>query len=420
MTCKEAIRFSLPVASALDLVVDLPLVELEQDPYPFYRWMREECPIAYVPETGRVWLLTWDLCRAAGVNDTVFGPTKEAHEHVYGRPNVMSLTGADHRVLRDAANAPVRPNQVTRMYEPHLRATTNTYLDRIRARGAADATVEIFEPLAQRVIGDVLGFSTVDDATLSRWFHTLAEYLVDYGRDPDLAQRTHHVKDEIRGFVQDRVPALTAAPDHTALSHLLHDGMPEGQVRALDDILPTVGVLIVGGFQEPAHLIASTLYGLLSNREQAELVIADPTAWTRPAIEEGLRWLPPFGMTEKLTTQDVVLGGVLIPAGTEIALVIGSANRDPERFARPDDFDIRRTDQGHVSFGFGSHFCIGHTVARALGQVALEETFATLPGLRLDPDRPALVQGWQTRAPKSLPVRWDTATEPRRGTAAGD
>jgi cytochrome P450 len=219
------------------------------------------------------------------------------------------------------------------------------------------------------------------------------------------------VKDEIRLFVQGLVPELTARPDHTALSHLLHDGMPEGQVRSLDDILPTVGVLIVGGFQEPAHLIASTLYGLLLNPDQAELISADPTTWTRPAIEEGLRWLPPFGMTEKLTTADVVLGGILIPAGTEIALVIGSANRDPQRFDRPDDFDIRRTDQGHVSFGFGSHFCIGHSVARALGQVALEETFATLPGLRLDPDQPALVQGWQTRAPKSLPVRWDTGPD---------
>ena len=158
--------------------------------------------------------------------------------------------------------------------------------------------------------------------------------------------------------------------------------MPAGEIRPIEEVLPTVGVAIVGGFQEPAHLVASTLYGLLTHPDQAQLVIEDPETWARPAIEEGLRWLSPFGMTEKLTTQDVLLAGVRIPAGTEVSLVIGSANRDPARFERPEAFDITRTDQGNLSFGFGSHFCIGHHVARALGEVMLTETFATLPGLQ--------------------------------------
>lgn len=407
MIDRTALKISHPVETAFDIVADIPLSDLEDDPYPFYVWMREECPVVYVPETGRVWLMTWELVKAAGTNDAVFGPTIKAHEHVYGRGNVMSLTGAQHRVIRNAANHPVRPKQVNRYYETGIRANAQKYLRDARPRGEADATGDIFEPLSQRVVGDVLGFSDVEDAVLGRWFHALAAYLVDYGRDAAVAEQSRVVKAEIREYLDGRVPQLAANPDHTALSHLLHDGMAEGELRPIEEILPTIGVLIVGGFQEPAHLIASTLYGLLTHPGQAQLLVDDPVRWARPAIEEALRWLSPFGMTEKLTTEDIRIGGVLIPAGTEVAMVIGSANHDPARFERPDEFDIARTDQDNVSFGFGSHFCIGHNVARALGEVVIAETFQTLPNLRLDPGNPPVVHGWLTRAPKSLPVRWD-------------
>jgi len=396
-----------PVKTALDIVVDIPLAELEEDPYPFYVWMREECPVAYVPETGRVWIATWDLCQEAGVNDAVFGPSSQASEDAYGAGNLMTLTGPEHRVIRNAAYAPVRPRAVKEYYESGIRATAQRYLRDVRGRGAADATLEIFEPIAQRVVGDVLGFDEVDDETLGRWFHALGELYVDYGRDPGVAENGRAVKAEIRAYLEHRLPRLLVEPDNTALSRLMHDGMPDGHVRSAGEILPTVNVLIVGGFQEPAHLVASTLYGLLTNPEQLQQALSDPAAWSRPAIEEGLRWLPPFGMTEKRTTQDVPVGGVLIPAGTEIALVIGSANRDPERFDRPDEFDIDRGDQGNMAFGFGSHFCIGHQLTRAFGEVVLAETLETLPNLRLDPERAPAVRGWTIRAPKPLPVCWD-------------
>ena len=406
MAERYPVKRSEPVETALDIVVDIPLAELEADPYPYYVWMRDECPIVYVPETGRVWVLTWDLCREAGANDAVFGPTKAAHEQVYGKGNVMSLTGEPHRVIRNAVRAPVQPKQIAGYYESRVRGSTLRYLDEIRPSGQADATVEIFERICQRVVGDALGFGDLDDATLTRWFHVLADYLVDYGRDADLAERVLVVKGEIAQYVRARATELAAQPDGSALSHLLHDSMPEGQIRSVDEILPTVGVSIVGGFQEPAHLVSSTLYGLLTHPDQLQLVAEDPATWARPAIEEGLRWLSPFGMTEKLTTQDVVLGGVRISADTEVALVIGSANRDPARFDHPEAFDITRSDQGNLSFGFGAHFCVGHHLARALGEVILTETLAKLPDIRLDPDRPAMVSGWQARAPKPLPVTW--------------
>ena len=161
--------------------------------------------------------------------------------------------------------------------------------------------------------------------------------------------------------------------------------MPEGATRSIGEIIGDVGVMIVGGFQEPAHGAANSLHGLFTRPDQVARFAADPSAWSTPAVEEGLRWLAPFGMTEKLTTTDVSVGAVRLPAGTEGALVLGSANRDETRFGDPDVFDLDRPRQSHASFGYGVHFCLGHYVARQLERVMLEEMFARLPNL--DPIR---------------------------------
>jgi aromatic O-demethylase, cytochrome P450 subunit len=101
------------------------------------------------------------------------------------------------------------------------------------------------------------------------------------------------------------------------------------------------------------------------------------------------------------------MDGKLIPAATEIALVIGSANRDERRFDDPDAFDLTRGRLNTFAFGFGAHFCVGHYVARQVAQVSVEELFRRLPGLRLDPERAPVVHGWFVRAAKTLPVVWD-------------
>jgi cytochrome P450 len=112
-------------------------------------------------------------------------------------------------------------------------------------------------------------------------------------------------------------------------------------------------------------------------------------------------------MTEKVMRIDAELGGLRFEAGTEVALMIGSANRDPLRFADPDTFDLDRAERGHVAFGYGTHFCVGHAIARTLGQVVIEEMLARLPGLRVDPDDPPYVHGWAVRGAKRLPLVWD-------------
>lgn len=392
---------------ATEVVVNARLTDIELDPYPLYAWMRRECPVAWVPETERLWVTTWDLCRKAGENDTVFGPTKEVFELVYGRPNVMSLTGEAHREARAPLDARFRPRAVTGYVDSVLRRTAVRYIDAIRERGSAEINGELLEPISLRAVGEVLGFSDVDDATLARWFRALGEYLVDHGRTPEISAAGEAVKDEVRAHLATRIEDFRRRPDDSALSLMFTHGMPDGQLRSIDELIGTVALTIVGGFQEPAHGTASALLGLLGRPDQAAAVASDPASLSAKVIHEGLRWIAPFNMTEKLTTEDVELGGTLIPAGTEIALCLGSANRDETVFEDPDVYDLHRPRHTHVSFGYGVHLCVGHYVSRQLGKVCIEELFARLPGLRVDPDREPVVHGWAVRAAKSLSVLWD-------------
>ena len=133
---------------ATDVVFEIGLDVLEDDPYPIYEWMRRELPIAFVPEVGRVLVTTWDLCNEAGTNDEVFGPTQHPFSEVYGLPNVMSLTGVDHRTLRNSLNPPFRPRAVNEYREQMLRATAVRYVDAIRTPAAPTSRPSCSSPSA--------------------------------------------------------------------------------------------------------------------------------------------------------------------------------------------------------------------------------------------------------------------------------
>ena len=265
---------------ATGVIFEIGLDVLEDDPYPIYEWMRRELPIAFVPEVGRVLITTWDLCTEAGTNDEVFGPTQHPFSEVYGLPNVMSLTGQAHRTLRNSLNPPFRPRAVNDYREAMLRATAIRYVDAIRGAGGADVSTELLEPISVRAIGDVMGFTDVDDETIGRWFRGYAAYLVDFGRDEQVAARGRAVKEEVRAYLERRLPELAASPAGDALSHMLHDGMPEGRTRSVEELIGTVGLMIVGGIQEPAHAAANALVGLLGRPDQAARVAAEPAAWS--------------------------------------------------------------------------------------------------------------------------------------------
>jgi cytochrome P450 len=138
---------------------------------------------------------------------------------------------------------------------------------------------------------------------------------------------------------------------------------------------------------------------------QLEDVRRDP-ALVKPAVEETLRWAGPVGTATRQATHAVEIEGVELPAGALLGAVLSSANRDPRRFTDPDRFDLHRKEGAHLAFSAGNHFCLGAWFGRHLARVSLEILLDRLPNLRLDPDRPVTLSGWEFRAPDSTWVRW--------------
>jgi cytochrome P450 len=278
-------------------------------------------------------------------------------------------------------------------------------LDRLEARGEAELMSEYFEPISVLGLGRVLGLGHLDGDTLRRWFHGLAEGAINFEDDPakwEIADATAAEIDRELAAVFER---LHAEPDGSAIATMLEHA--EGTLsERVATILPTLKVILLGGMQEPGHAAGSTLVGLLASG-QIEAVTEDPTL-IRDAIEEGLRWVSPIGTQTRRALVDTELGGTTVPAGANLGLLVSSANRDEEVWGpTADAFDLFRPKRNHSAFGFGPHFCSGHHFSRVQMRIALGRLLERLPGLRLDPERPPVFDGWEFRAPQHLHVRWN-------------
>jgi cytochrome P450 len=383
---------------------------LYKDPYPVYRRLRREAPVAFFEGTKEYFVTRFDDCRAVGSNDKVFGPSGSADRpeaRVMGMPNVLTMSGEEHKCLREGIDANLTQERVRSYVERMTRPVVRDYVAAIRDKGEANLTAELFEPISVRVIGDVIGLTEVANETLVEWFHAMNGGLQNVGNDPEVWERCDKALAEISSEMAKVYERALDKPDNSLMSHVMQGGMPEGRVRGFDEIMPTMRVIILGGLQEPGHGAANAACGLLMEPDQARAMAADPERGALRAFDEGLRWIAPIGVTPRVALEDVEIAGTRIPAGASVAIVMASANRDEQRFDDPDAFRMERKKIPHVSFGFRPHFCSGHFLSRAMGQIALEEAFRTLPNLRLDPDKEIKAKGWRFRGVTHLPAKWD-------------
>jgi cytochrome P450 len=382
-------------------------VELDVDPYPVYARLREEAPVAYVSWAGLSLITRWEDCLAVGTDqDTWRGATDHPTlEPVFGAPNVLTSVDPEHRDLREGVDPLLRPRAVNTYIEDLVRPIVVQHLAALRERGEAEIMGDFFEPVSVEALGGLLGLG-VDIPTLRRWFHGLNVGISNVESDPAKFEVSSQMTVEIEAQLTPLIERLTVEPDDSMLSHMIHGGRPEGDPRSAAMVYPSLKVLLLGGMQEPGHAAASSLLGLFTQPAQLARVAADPSL-IPSAVNEGLRWIAPIGCVERQAMCDTTVGGQEIAAGEIVELVLASANRDERRFERPDAYDIDRPRMAHMAFGNGEHFCSGHFFSRQLERIALEELFATLPGLRQDPDREPVVRGWVFRAPKKLYVTWD-------------
>jgi len=382
------------------------LDQLEDDPFPVYERLRDAEPVSWVPAV-QLWLVTrYEDVRKVDLSPEVFtaATTPSTLNRTMG-VNMLGSEGPDQERIRQITEEPFRPDAVEDRMRGSIPELAHDLIDRFVERGEADLFTEFCDPMSVRSLRSMLGMDEIAWEDLLAWNQGMMQGLANFEGDPAKQAPADRASAELGDAIERVLARLGPRPDGSVLSWMLHHGS-DGERMTRAEIVANTKLMLSGGLQEPRDLIALVVWALGAHPGQLERVRSDRSL-VRPAVEETLRWTGPVGTSTRQTTRRTMLSDVELPEGALIGAVLASANRDPRRFADPDRFDIDRRQGAHLAFAVGSHFCLGAWFGRHLARVSLDILLDRLPNLRLDPERPVVLRGWEFRAPLSTCVRWD-------------
>ena len=380
--------------------------EMTVNPYPTYERLRAEAPVAWVPVLNKYLVTTYAECHQVEMNQETFSAnvTGATMSRALGTRPMLRKDGPEHATDRKAINPTLRPKSIRDVWAPVFGRNARRYLEVLSEIGpaAADLNRDYAVPVASQNLVDLLGLLDVAVADIRRWSHAFIAGIGNVLDDPDVWARCDAAQAELDPLLADLVPYYQAHPNASMISALANSGLPADNVSA------NVKLTIAGGMNEPQHMVTNMVWALEEHLDQREQVLAAPSLWPA-AFDEAVRWLSPVGMYPRETTRPTVLGGVQLPAGAPLGVVVGSANRDRSRFGEdPEAFNIFRAKQAHLGFGSGVHLCAGHWAAKAsVGQIAVPLLYQQLPTLRMDTRRATSWEGWVFRGLTEMAVTWD-------------
>jgi cytochrome P450 len=389
------------------MVVDLGDAAFWQDPYPTWRAARAAHRTAVSPRGEPILLASDDLDLAH--SDPVFvQPGLDAlhrlgiHDgpfHAWRARTMAAVDGPPHERLRGLVGRAFTPRRVDRMRDG-LRAHAHALLDAVEPSGTCDVVADYAHDMPLWLICAFLGLPQEARTEIGGFLAGTEEGFAD----PMTADRRQRAEDGIvalHAFAERLVAARTEAPGEDLVSDLVA-AEARGDVDR-DDLLALIVNVIGGAVGSSRSGIANSVLELIRHPEQAAWVRADP-ARTRPAVEECLRYHPPFRSGRRKVVADVERFGLELAAGSTVFVARQAANRDPARWDDPDRFDVRRPEQRHHSFGYGAHFCLGQALARLDIQIAVDVFLARFPAAALAVDEPRRVPFTADEQLEALPV----------------
>jgi cytochrome P450 len=313
-------------------------------------------------------------------------------------PTILELDEPEHQIYRGLHEYAFARTSMLRWETDLVGPLVERTVDKLRGAGRADLVAEVFMGIPVRVIAALLGLPEADVAE----FHRLGIELLGFRADMDSALRASaQLRDYFVGVLADR----RRTPRDDMISQLA-DAEMDGVRLSDEQIFGFLRNLLPAGAETTSRSTASLALALLTHPDQLAAVRADRDLLPQ-AIEEGIRWETPLLNFIREATSDTELFGRQIPAGSTVAVNLGSANHDDTRWDDPESFDIFRERKPHIGFGHGAHVCIGMHLARMESTVIFNTLFDRLPNLRLDPAAPRpFISGMYFRSPESLPVVW--------------
>jgi len=343
------------------------------DPYPDYAWLREHAP-AYWDETNELWGISRydDIVEIEKRKDLfVNSDTKKGgyRPNIPADPSIIGLDDPRHHERRNLVSRRFTPRAVTR-WEDHVRAAVTELVDGALEKGDIDVVDDLAAPLPARMIGRLLGFP--DDAwpQLMDW----SERTIHLGGGPryhdedgiaaamEFAAACAELYEEKRGCPADDVMSQYVEVEQRGLKH---------QAFGVAEVISDSLLLLDGGAETTRTVIARTILALVEHPDQWQAL--KDGADLECAVEEFIRWVTPIVNMCRVAREDHEVGGETIRAGEQVVLMYPSANRDPEHFEDPDRFDVTRNPNHHIAFGFGTHFCLGASLARLEIRCMFEE-----------------------------------------------
>jgi cytochrome P450 len=364
------------------------------DPYPIYRRLRENGPVA-LPESNLAIFGSFAQCDEVlrhpsscsdRLKSTAAQRAMACGEDLrpFGTPSFLFLDPPDHTRLRRLVSKAFSP-KVVKSLEAGIVELVDGLLDGVAERGEFDAVRDLAHPLPVAVICRLLGVPIEDEPQFS-W----ASGLLAQGLDPFVAfTGTPHGLEErlaaglwLRQYLRGLLNQRRSHPGDDLMSGLIAVEETGDQLTE-DEIVATCNLLLIAGHETTVNLIANAMLAMLCRPAHWAELAADPGR--APAIvEETLRYDPPVQLVGRVAGEEMTIGDVTVPKGDTLMLLLAAANRDPAVNERPDEFDPDRTTLRHLAFGLGPHFCLGAPLARLEAAVALSAVTRRFPGARLD------------------------------------
>lgn len=382
------------------------------DPYPIYAQLRAAGPVHHDASAPM-----WHVLGYAEVHAALRHPClaaarsgsflSEEQRQEFGALATMlpcMLVFADpprHTRLRSLVTRAFTPRVVERLRE-RVQEIVDELLAPMAPAGQLDAIADLAVPLPTMVIAELMGIPSADRVRLRAWSDDFAAFIGGPIAPDGVAHADRALRD-LTDYFREAIARLREEPGDNLISGLIAAERRGGALTA-EELLATCVILLVGGHETTTNLIGNGLLALLRHPDQLRRLRRDPSL-IASAVEELLRYDSPAQMTTRVANDDLTLDGTRIGRGEMVKLWLGAANRDPAQFPEPDGLDLGRADNRHLSFGFGPHFCVGASLARLEGQVALATLLARFPDLALTGE-PLAYHGTQVfRALKRLPVR---------------
>lgn len=377
-----------PAQDAAGLLYDPADPRYRIDPYPLYARLREADPVHWSP------LGFWVLTRYADVDCVHRDPRcgrglqpDDGMVATWGGPSspitaelggwMLHKDGPDHTRLRRLVGKVFHPAAV-RSLRMRIQGIVDGLLDQVVEAGTMDVIADLALPLPVAVISELLGLPVDDHARIGRWADSIARAFDDV-LTPEALERTEAAILQCTEYVRTKIAVVGGA--ESGILSALRAAEASDQLSE-SELISNVNLLLFAGFETTRNLIGNGFFALLRNPTQLARLRAEP-GLVPNAIMELLRYDAPVQANRRIPREPIEVGGVEIPAGEKLLLLLGAANRDPARFVDPDSLNVARPDVRPLSFGGGVHFCLGAGLAVTEAEIAVSSLIERLADVDL-------------------------------------